>query len=168
MLAAAVLLLLVLMVLPMTGYLARTQARMLVFRPAELIGLLRDLGVKELPGVNLEAGEAPDRQESAGSDYASQLGLALAYAPSTSGPPDARHQRLRALAERFPSHKAAILAHILRYAMMSSVAMNRDAEFQAYMTGKPSAIPGAALCACNRKPSAIPGAALCACNLAVQ
>lgn len=132
-----------LMVLPTTGWLARLQTKTLVTRSPEVPSLLRDLGVKEAPGIDLTA-QSP-KADTGGTDYAAELGRAVVY-PTANQDFDAqlnRLKRIRAVGDRFPEHRKQAISHSLRYFTSGLVRPHRDGEVETYMTGKPFTSQGA-------------------------
>src|SRR5579862_3661939 len=124
--AVTALCVIVLLLLPQTGWLVRAQFRAQVLPPNELIALLHDLGVKEGLPEAAPVSDAPAiaaAAEQTPGDYPLQLVNALC----ASGVP-AQTARLRALTLRFPN-RAALHAHILRIATIGPVHVHRDEEY---------------------------------------
>jgi len=121
--------LLILMLLPGTGWLVRSQARMLTQRPTDLIIMLNELGAEDVPGVDLNVAPENDVRARAAlnGSFSERLSQAL------SGPTQGRVGALMVLAKQFSgAQRAEVLADALRFATMGPIRLNRDAEESAF------------------------------------
>lgn len=126
--------LLLLMAFPGTGWLARYQLKLLTNRPTGLIQILKDIGVKDLQGVDLDTKPEKEILDRAAIDnsYEEQLSQALA------SPSDAQVGLTLALANRSTgSERAEALAHVLRLETRGTIHLRRDDEVSAYW-GEPA------------------------------
>ncbi len=126
--------LLLLIVLPGTGWLVRYQLKMLFSRPNDLIQLLNDYDVKDVPGLDTESPppETLPQTDAAGS-YQDRLGAAL------SAQQKARVAMIQNLAISSSGHqRAEALAHALRFLTLDNVRTGRDDEVDAYWGEPPS------------------------------
>ncbi len=133
-LGSAIAVLILLAILPGTGWLYRYQIKLLTNRSTDLIQILKDTGVRDLPGVDLDIKPEKEILDRAAIDnsYEEELSQALA------SPPGAQIGLTLALANRSSgSERAEALAHVLRLETLSTIHLRRDDEVSAYW-GEPT------------------------------
>lgn len=124
-----------------TGWLVRMQTRSILKSDPQMIALLKDLGVKEAPGLDLSSNAVPPKTNSQIDDYAGRLKNAAKY-PETLNPNDkaallhaqvTRIVNIEGLAARYPERRAEIIGHALRYASTGLLRISRSNEAETYL-----------------------------------